>query len=279
MLQTNSMRAGFLLLCITLCCLATGQNTMVGVTQKFIFRDEHNGFVLIESMQSGMTLYNLSRKYNLTMDQVLAANPDLDPSAIPLGFPINIPIDINSISFKTPADDNGIWLSYRVQPKETLYRISKVYLNTTPETITALNPSAVNGLNIGQVLHVGWYSPSTAAAPIQEIVGIDSLSTAPKDFILAAKAEGQVIREQKGLAVWKPGPVTSHYYVLHSTAKVGTYMEITNPMLHRTITAKVAGNIPSGLYQSHVGIVVSPSTARALGVLDPQFFASWRYVE
>jgi hypothetical protein len=56
-------------------------------------------------------------------------------------------------------------------------------------------------------------------------------------------------------------------------------MEITNPMLHRTITAKVSGNIPPGLYQSHVGIVVSPSTARALGVLDQQFFARWRYVE
>jgi hypothetical protein len=56
-------------------------------------------------------------------------------------------------------------------------------------------------------------------------------------------------------------------------------MEITNPMLHNTLTAKVAGNIPPGLYQSHVGLVVSPSVARALGVLDQQFFAQWRFVE
>jgi hypothetical protein len=87
------------------------------------------------------------------------------------------------------------------------------------------------------------------------------------------------VHVQKGLAVWKPGKVTSNYYVLHPTAKLGSFMEISNPMLHRTITAKVAGHIPPGLYQSHVGIVVSPSIARALGVLDQHFFAQWRYVE
>jgi hypothetical protein len=81
------------------------------------------------------------------------------------------------------------------------------------------------------------------------------------------------------VAVWKPGNVNAHFYVLHPTAKVGSYMEITNPMLKRTITAKVAGHIPPGLYQSRVGIVVSPSTAKALGVLDQQFYATWRYIE
>nr|MBP6681652.1 hypothetical protein [Saprospiraceae bacterium] len=100
-----------------------------------------------------------------------------------------------------------------------------------------------------------------------------------KDFTDEYKTEGKIIREQKGLAVWKPGSQQSHYYVLHPTAKVGSYMEVTNPMLHRTLTAKVAGNIPPGLYQSQVGLVVSPSVARALGVLDQQFFARWRFVE
>jgi hypothetical protein len=101
----------------------------------------------------------------------------------------------------------------------------------------------------------------------------------PKDFIREAIGGGKVIKVQKGLAIWKAGNLSAHYYVLHPTAKVGSYMEITNLMLHRTITAKVAGHIPPGLYKSNVGIVVSPSIARALGVLDVQFYAKWRYVE
>ncbi len=253
----------------------------MGHNQKFIHQDDANGLILIESLNPGMTLYSLSRKYNVTIDLILATNPDLSPNAIPLGYPVNIPVDKRSISFvQPPENEERIWLSYRVQPKETLYRISKVYFNTDPEVITALNHTSSQSLAIGQVLHVGWLKPieNNSNQPMLPI-GADSTKFIPKDFIKEAYTEGKVIRHQKGLAVWKPGKVSSNYYVLHPTAKLGSFMEITNPMLHRTITAKVAGHIPPGLYQSHVGIVVSPSTARALGILDQQFFASWRYVE
>jgi hypothetical protein len=169
-----------------------------------------------------------------------------------------------------------------VQPKETLYRISKVYLDVSPESILALNPLATSNLAIGQVLLLGWYharsnthSPMTASSSMP----MDSTLYHVKDYTEEYKTEGKVIKEEKGLAVWKPGNDRTHYFVLHSSAKVGSFMEITNPMLHRTLTAKVAGNIPPGLYQSHVGLVVSPSVARALGVLDQQFFAKWRFVE
>ena len=253
---------------------------IVGPNQKFIHYTDHNAFVLIETLEPGITLYSLSRKYNLTVEQILASNPDIRPDAIPLGYPVNIPVHSDAISFEPPGNaEERIWLSYRVQPKETLYRISKVYLNVSPDVITTLNPSALSGLSIGQVLHVGWLLPSkNSSCPVQ-VMDMDSSRLKPQDYMKVALDEGKVIHHQKGLAVWKPGAMTSHYYVLHPTAKLGSFMEITNPMLHRTITAKVAGHIPPGLYQSHVGIVVSPSTARALGVLDQQFFARWRYVE
>ena len=268
-------------------CLAlhlTGQSALEEVpNKKFVHYMDQVGLVIIESLEPGMTLYGLSRKYNVAIDSILAINPDLDPRSIPLGYPVNIPISPTTISYSIPASySNGLGLYYHVQPKETLYRISKVYLNVPPETIISLNPSVEQGLSIGQVIHIGWYVPSKIKAlPPSSLIsiGLDSNATKPKDFILEAHNEGTKIHEQKGLAVWKPGNVNAHFYVLHPSAKVGSYMEITNPMLKRTITAKVAGHIPPGLYQSHVGIVVSPSTAKALGVLDQQFYARWRYVE
>lgn len=276
------MRTTFLMLFSFLTLGLCAQTQIIeGTNQKFVFQNEHSGFELIESLGPGMTLYSLSRKYNVSIQNLLTANPDLDPASIPLGFPVHIPISKKAISFSKPDDtEERIWLCYRVQPKETLYRISTSYLSTSPEVLTELNPSARQGLTIGQVLHLGWLLPSGNLSGLNMTSSaIDSMSSLPRDFIKEAKSEGLVVREQKGLAVWKPGAVSSQFYVLHSSAKIGTYMEITNPMLHRTITAKVSGNIPPGLYQSHVGIVVSPSTARALGVLDQQFFARWRYVE
>jgi LysM repeat protein len=251
--------------------------------QKFIHYIDPVGLVIIEKVDQGTTLYSLSRKYNVSMDLILSSNPDLDPGAVPLGYPVNIPIFSKAISFTPPqAGDDSIPVFYRVEPKETLYRISKVYLGTSPDTIKGLNPRVKEGLSIGQVLHLGWYNPQKntqnpagTAPPTGDIAELYPVT----DYTNEYKTEGKVIREQKGLAVWKPGNMQSHYYVLHPTAKIGSYMEVTNPMLHRTLTAKVAGNIPPGIYPTHVGLVVSPSVARALGVLDQQFFARWRFVE
>lgn len=251
--------------------------------QKFIHHIDPFGLVIIETIEPSMTLYSLSRMYNVSLDSILQANPDINPGTIPLGYPVNIPIDANAITFSPPpAGVESLPVFYRVQPKETLFRISRVYLGTTQENIIALNPRVDEGLSIGQVIHLGWYTPEeNLHSPAGELAPTtDSLTTyTVTDFAGLYKAEGKIIQEQKGLAVWKPGNMQSHYYVLHPTAKVGSYMEVTNPMLHRTLTAKVTGNIPAGLYQTQVGLVVSPSVARALGVLDQQFFAKWRFVE
>lgn len=279
------MRTPFLLFSFLFLSLSAGSQipTPSEVSQKFIHHIDLIGLVIIEKIEPGNTLYGLSRKYNVSIDSILEANPDLNPGSIPLGYPVNIPIYPKAFVFVPPiGPDDGIPVFYRIQPKETLYRISKVYLGTSPETIISLNPRVSEGLSIGQVIHLGWYipahntlSPAGTAAASADVAAKYTV----KDFTDEYKTEGKIIREQKGLAVWKPGSHQSHYYVLHPTAKVGSYMEVTNPMLHRTLTAKVAGNIPPGLYQSQVGLVVSPSVARALGVLDQQFFARWRFVE
>ena len=279
------MRAPLLLL-LCLCLHFSLQSQGVvpdNASQKFIHHIDPIGLVLIESIEPGMTLYGLSKKYNVSLDSILIANPDLNPGAIPLGYPVNIPIYPKAISLTAPESPVlSIPVYYRVQPKETLYRIARVYLEVAPEMVVALNPRTDQGISIGQVLHLGWYTPEknthSPSTGLTQMAG-DSTTYVVKDYSKEYKTEGRVIREQKGLAVWKPGNMQSHYYVLHPTAKVGSYMEITNPMLQKTLTAKVAGNIPPGLYPANVGLVVSPSVARALGVLDQQFFARWKFVE
>lgn len=243
---------------------------------------EPTGLVISEPIERGMSLYGISERYKVGIDAILAANPDLDPRAVPLGYPLAVPLDVTAITQEEPAEgEYAIPLSYRVQPKETLYRIARVYLGSTPDAILALNPNAGESLAIGQVLHIGWYIPGTPSGdqPKPSALPADVAGTEPTDYADVYAREGSTILEQKGLAFWKPGSTEGHYFVLHPTARVGSYMEVTNPMLHRTVTAKVAGRLNAALYPKNVGLVVSPSLARALGVLDQQFFARWRYVE
>ena len=253
-------------------------------TQKFVHYIDPIGLVIIEVIEPGMTFYSLKSRYSISLDSVYKANPDLDPSYIPLGYPIQIPVNPNYISYAPPeSGEDSIPIFYRVQPRETLYRISKVYLGVPPEVLMRLNPRIEEGLAIGQVLHLGWYNPSHYIQPdtleTTTLTGDSLRQFQITDFERLYEAEGRIIHEQKGLAVWKPGVNQSNYYVLHPTADVGSFIEITNPMLHRTLTAKVAGKLAPGIYPPQVAIVVSPSVARALGVLDQQFFASWRFVE
>lgn len=268
-----------LLLCSSSWLRAQDQES---IKQTMVLQMDPFGWVISEPIEKGMTLFSLSKRYQVPIDSILKANPDLDASAVPLGYALIIPIGGHEITQTEPGPGiPSIPLSYRVQPKETLYRISKTYLRSHPDVIRQLNPQVEEGLHVGQVLHIGWYLPKTnTISTVSSSASINEASLLPvKDYTAEYIAEGKKILDQKGLAIWKPGPQEGHYFVLHPTAKVGSYMQVTNPMLHRTLTAKVAGNIAPGLYPSHVGLVVSASLAKALGVLDQQFFARWRYVE
>src|SRR5262245_33791504 len=111
-----------LLLYVVLSASAIGQASYSdGANQKFVHHDDAAGFFLIESLQPGMTLYGLSRTYNISIEAIFTANPDLNPSAIPLGYPVNIPINTQAIVYSSPqGNGESIPIYYRVQPKETL---------------------------------------------------------------------------------------------------------------------------------------------------------------
>ncbi|MDF1696195.1 MAG: LysM peptidoglycan-binding domain-containing protein [Saprospiraceae bacterium] len=60
-------------------------------------------------------------------------------------------------------------------------------------------------------------------------------------------------------------------YVLHKSAIIDSYIELYNPILRRTLKAKVIGRIPYGAYTKDVTLVLSPRTAKQLGAEDRRF--------
>ncbi len=104
------------------------------------------------------TLYGLSKKYKVTIDELKKANPQLNERAPQIGETLIIPgngktnKDNKPATATTQTTTTPEYIYITVEPKETLYGLSKKY-KTTVDTIKKLNPKMdENGPKIGEVL-------------------------------------------------------------------------------------------------------------------------------
>lgn len=137
------------------------------------------------TVEAGETLYSLSRKYGISVDEIKMSNDGGLKKGLKVGQIVKIPsvkmIDSTESSIgstvtptrevsrdkpitgnpetnqtETPAADSGDagTVMHKVGPKETLYSLSKRY-NVTVDDIKAQNPDvAKHGLQIGQTLTI-----------------------------------------------------------------------------------------------------------------------------
>jgi LysM repeat protein len=66
-------------------------------------------------------------------------------------------------------------------------------------------------------------------------------------------------------------PDNGMVYVLHKDAILDSFIDLYNPLVRRSVRAKVIGRIPYGAYTNDVSLVLSPHTAKQLGALDNRF--------
>lgn len=97
-----------------------------------------------------------------------------------------------------------------------------------------------------------------------------------KDTVFSQTNKEEIVKEEwtnaKGIAYWQPSHRrSSGKYVLHSTAPINSIIKLYNPMMRRTVDAKVIGRIPKETYRKDVDVVISPAIAESLGALDSRF--------
>lgn len=91
----------------------------------------------VHFVQSGNTLYGIHKTYNVSLDQIITANPGCEKGLVE-GQKLLIPVSL-------------VEVKHTVAAKETLFAISKKY-GVKQEAILADNPDAELGLKVGQVL-------------------------------------------------------------------------------------------------------------------------------
>ena len=103
--------------------------------------------VKIHTVAKGESLWGISRLYEVTMDDLLRWNELPNPDAISIGQNIQVKAPIEE------ASEGRSILIHKVQPKDTVYGISRKY-NMTVDEVVDLNGLQNFDLEIGQELKV-----------------------------------------------------------------------------------------------------------------------------
>ncbi len=126
------------------------------------------------------TLYSLSKRYGVSMEAICELNPELKTGNLKVGARIKFPntnptvtpVEVTTnqpevVVAETPANSTVYSQTHTVQPKETLYRISKKY-GVSVNQLQEWNPGVASGLPVGYNLIVkkGADVPVTSSNPV-----------------------------------------------------------------------------------------------------------------
>ncbi len=97
----------------------------------------------LHTVKRGHTLFSISRAYKVSQQEIRKINHLSSSSAIKKGQVLYIPVPTTTFSY----------LEHKVEPGHTLFSLSKRY-KIPMEEIIKLNPTAAQGLKVGQILKI-----------------------------------------------------------------------------------------------------------------------------
>jgi len=259
----------------------------------------------------GETMFALSRRYKVTVDQITAANPQLK-SGLGIGEVVLIPrpsagakaAPALAAAAKAPALATAAAVPerYTVGKGETLFGIARRF-NLSPAELILLNHLPAGGaVRVGQEIMLratDGSAPATAAvpaaAPASPAPKINPAAPAQVATVTpatpaerreeAAEAKGPthaselVTRKTDvGIAATIPNNGTDKYLALHKTAPVGTIMQVKNQMNGMSVFVRVIGPLPDTGENENVLVRLSPRAVQKLGTTDAKFRVETSYV-
>jgi len=118
-------------------------------------KDTEEGFIQHE-IQSGQTLYSISRKYNVSIDEIKAYN-DVKKNELKIGTILRIPKKPSSkvvSKQESTASQEDNFIYHKVKKKETLFSLSQQY-NVSIASILEMNEQLdKEGLKYGQYIRI-----------------------------------------------------------------------------------------------------------------------------
>ena len=114
--------------------------------------------LVYHKVNEGETLFSISQKYKVTVEQIKNVNPGLTQNISP-GKTINIPLHLAGGESSKKIEDKGVFKgnrfnAYQVKKGETIYRIAKNF-GISQKRLLNMNPEiSVNNLNVGSRIRI-----------------------------------------------------------------------------------------------------------------------------
>lgn len=260
----------------------------------------------------GETMFALSRRYKVTVDQITAANPQLK-SGLGIGEVVLIPrpgpgakAAVATAPTKASATATAPTATaaapdrYTVGKGETLFGIARRFGLSPAELILLNHLPAGGAVRVGQELQlradVGG-APASPAASVAPAPAPKINPTAPAQVATVTPATPAERREEAaeakspthaselvtrktdvGIASTIANSGTDKYLALHKTAPVGTIMQVKNQMNGQSVYVRVIGPLPDTGENENVLVRLSPRAVQKLGTTDAKFRVETSYV-
>ncbi len=140
----------------------------------------------IHKIEKGQSLYSITKLYNVTLDELYTANPELKNGVkanqeikIPTGMASVKPVATTTVNANVAVAgqvDTSKYFTYKISKGETIYSITKKF-NLTEAQLNAYNPGLAQlGLKDGQLIAI---SEKNKRKTGKEIINTTSSNTAP----------------------------------------------------------------------------------------------------
>ena len=171
-------------------------------------KDTVDGVVVYRyTVQKSEGLYRISKNFNVSQEELVRLNPTLQTEGLKFGQVILVPV-----KEEQPAAADSSMVKHVIEPKETLYAISKRYGVSVAE-LQAANPEVSKNMPIGATLLIPVRAAEGATLPVPqtqaEAPKMDApqpQSEAPKVETPKAEAEAPTIEAPQAEEVVLPAP-------------------------------------------------------------------------
>lgn len=249
----------------------------------------------VHQVQAGETLYAISRKYGISVEDLKAWNGLTDPVTLDIGQELRLTSAAGTRPnpSTTPTDNRQPTTTtagyHTVAAGETLYAISRKY-NVTVDQLKSWNNLTGNDVKVGQSLAVAAATPTVATPistpkpvvpkPSEESQQASSRTETPKPTVpattetirISENVTGTDEIKETGLAELIEGTEGNRKYLaMHRSAKAGTIMKVRNELNNREVFVRVVGNLPATGVNDKLVIKISKSAYDRLGAIDDRF--------
>ena len=123
-----------------------------------IYINDQNQPVIHHTLEQGQTIYGISKSYNADLDALVAMLPESKVDELKIGQDITVPIDKHQICYRQNdcAGSLRIPVYYKIQRQDNLFRIARIYFDSTVEQLKLLNGMKNSLLDNGSFLTIGW---------------------------------------------------------------------------------------------------------------------------